>query len=291
MKNTIKTFALTAVAAALGSGVAVSLTTSPSQEIAPQNEVVKEAAPLAAHQDLESIRKTIQASLPATPIRSVMPSAIDGLYEVVTANGLMHTDKNGRYLFVGGIYDPKTNTDLIKERKAELGFSDKEATAQASARSNRPAATPPTPIVIDSDAIRDIDQYAVTYQEFEGAPVVYEIFDPMCGACRSNSKELAKLRVTVKKVLIPSVGSDEINQAVYCSNDPKSAIDSLMKSNSIISSSQPRTDCDVQDLVKIKQWMSNQNIPMATPQIILASTGELFRGANRHSVWKERFGL
>ena len=113
----------------------------------------------------------------------------------------------------------------------------------------------------------------------------------MCGACRKNTKELEQLPVTVKKVLITSVGSDDINQQVYCAVNPKEAIDSLIKSSTIISDGRSRAGCNVKDLEHIKTWMTNNNLPMATPLTIVASTGKLYRGANNRAVWSQRLGL
>lgn len=286
MKSKIFSFTLTLFAASIGSAIATySINSNIQERSVPQHDQVTNPN---SPTDLEVIRKTIQASLPATPIRSVSPAAINGLYEVITPNGLMHTDEQGRYLFVGGIYDPKTNTDLVKARKIELGFTEQ---SKGQGKSSKPAAQPITPKIIPQQSIQELEQYAITYQEVNDAPVIYEIFDPMCGACRNNTKELAELPVTVKKILIPSVGSDEINQQVYCSMNPKEAIDSLIQSSTIISDGRSRANCDVNDLESIKSWMKANNLPMATPLIIEASTGILYRGANSRTVWSQRLGL
>lgn len=242
--------------------------------------------------DLESVRTTIQTSMPNTPIRSVMPAPIKGLYEITSDTGLLYTDETGRFLFVGGIYDPQTNTDIVAKRKEELGFNT-QAKAEAKEQA-APAAAPqrsagPHPFSKASfDAVKD---YAITYREIEGAPVVYELFDPMCGYCRKNHAELEKLNVTLKKILVVSVGSMDINKQVYCSVDPVKTMDSLMKTNAIITDGNSRANCDVKDLDKIKDWMNNNGIAGFTPQTILYDKEQLWHGAATAQQWKTRLGL
>ncbi|HAS6231028.1 TPA: DsbC family protein [Vibrio vulnificus] len=242
--------------------------------------------------DMETIRKTIQTSMPNTPIRSVMPAPIEGLYEVTSNSGLLYTDKEGRYLFVGGIYDPKTNTDIVQQRKQELGFKEpseaqNKQRAERADSNNRGAG--PYPLSLSTlDSVKD---YAITYREIPGAPVVYELFDPMCGHCRNNHRNLDAINVTIKKLLVVSVGSADINKQVYCAVDPKAAIDSLMSRNAIVSDGRSRANCDVSDLDKIKDWMNANGIPGLTPQTILADKQQLWRGEAPSSVWNQRLGL
>ena len=140
MKTNLLSFALTFFAASIGSASTTYYLNTSSE----QTELVSQSVNTVSSNDLETIRKTIQVALPATPIRSVSPSAIAGLYEVITPNGLMHTDKQGRYMFVGGIYDPKTNKDLIKARKLELGFVDKPTTQK---KRTSPTAQPVSEVI------------------------------------------------------------------------------------------------------------------------------------------------
>ncbi|WP_158147762.1 disulfide isomerase DsbC N-terminal domain-containing protein [Vibrio fluvialis] len=245
---------------------------------------------------MEEIRKTIQASMPNTPIRSVMPAPIQGLYEVTSSNGLLYTDEKGRFLFVGGIYDPKTNTDIVLERKKELGFSktsdnDSQKTSPSSVSTAQNPSRGPGPFPMSVETLNKVKDYAITYREIEGAPVIYELFDPMCGYCRKNQQELEKLPVTIKKLLVVSVGSADINKQVYCSIDPVSAIKSLTSTNSLVSDGRSRADCDVTDLDKIKDWMNDNGIPGSTPQSIILDKEQLWRGAADSSVWKQRLGL
>lgn len=242
--------------------------------------------------NMETIRQTIQTAMPNTPIRSVMQGPIEGLFEVTSNNGLLFTDKTGRYLFVGGIYDPKTNTDIVQKRKQELGFkepSETQARPNAARSTQNDKRAGPYPLALSTlDAVKD---YAITYREIPGAPVVYELFDPMCGHCRNNHRNLEAVNVTIKKLLVVSLGSADINKQVYCAVDPKAAIDSLMNRNAIVTDGRSRADCDVRDLDKIKDWMNDNGIPGLTPQTILADKQELWRGEAPSSVWKQRVGL
>ncbi|WP_172455800.1 disulfide isomerase DsbC N-terminal domain-containing protein [Vibrio mediterranei] len=239
---------------------------------------------------LESIRSTIQTALPNTPIRSVMPGQIEGLYEITTDSGLIYTDKTGRYLFVGGIYDPVTNTDLVKERKAKLGFKTTQ-TQTAQNEQSAPSQRPPRERTFDASKLSEIEPYLITYKEVPGAPVVIELFDPMCSACRYNHHQLSELDVTIKRLLVVTQGSDEINQQVYCSTNPSAVIDSLITKNSITTDGTSKANCNPADLQKIKSWAIANQIPMVTPQVFLPDSNKLYIGGEKASVWKQRLGL
>ncbi|MBV7300270.1 disulfide isomerase DsbC N-terminal domain-containing protein [Enterovibrio paralichthyis] len=233
--------------------------------------------------NLETIRKTVAASFPQTPIRAVSPSPITGIYEVQTANNLLYTDESGKYLFVGGIYDPATNTDLIKARKTELGMVDTPTQEAASTQSppQRPAS------FVKTEALAEVDKFAITTQYVEGAPVVYEVFDPMCGACRKNDEGLEKTQLTIKRLLLVTAGSQEINEQVYCSTDPAAAIKSLLSSNTIVTDGTSRANCNVNDLASIKQWLRNNGVPLSTPHTIIAKTGQIVSGAQSVQRWAD----
>lgn len=252
----------------------------------------RDLAPPQATVNLETVRKTIQTAMPNTPIRSVMPGPIDGLYEVTSSSGLLYTDKTGRYLFVGGIYDPETNTDIVKKRKVELGFDTVAARPSSSSQQVKSPSQPQAgPHPMTAKQLEEVKDLAITYREIPGAPVVYELFDPMCGHCRTNHSNLQKLNVTIKKLLVVSQGSNEINGQVYCAIDPKAAIDSLITKNALITNGQSRANCDVGDLNTIKEWMVKYDLPGFTPQTILADSNELWYGSASTSVWKQRLGL
>lgn len=237
--------------------------------------------------NIAQARTQIQANMPNTAVKQINPAPIRGLYEVVTEKGLLYTDKTGQFLFVGGIFDTKNNTDIVAARKDALGF-DKIGAAKA----NQPAkpaqsqrrSSPRVNSVSQKD-LAAIDPYTITTQEYEGAPVIYELFDPMCPACRANDEALRDLKVTVKRILVKTAGSHAINKEVYCNEDPAAAIDSLIATNSLQSSGERRANCDTQDLNEIVRWVRGIGMPLSTPQSIIAENGQVLVGARSKAAW------
>lgn len=253
----------------------------------------KPDVPVAEKTDIATVRATIQTALPKTPIKSVQPSFIDNLYEVVTEKGLLLTDETGRYMFVGGVYDPVTNKDVLLERKRQLGFVDTEKSDDTSAQTNTRARQEMKagPFPIDANALKELEKYTVTYKEVPGAPTIIELFDPMCPHCRVNHYATKDLPVTIKFALLRTAGSEEINQQVFCSSDPKAAVDSLIASNSIQSSTTDMSSCDVTPLQKIKEWLAKNGVAGATPQTMILDSHQLWRGEASTQTWKNRLGL
>lgn len=75
-----------------------------------------------------NIKKLIEPRLgEGVKIDAVKETPYAGLYEVVTGDDILYTDKNGQYLIVGHVFNAKTSQDLTKERLDDLNrikFSD-----------------------------------------------------------------------------------------------------------------------------------------------------------------------
>jgi len=75
----------------------------------------------------KEIRSTLQALDPNTPIQSIKPSKIAGLYEVVIGSEVYYASVDGRYIFNGDIFDAKTRENLtsLTRGKIVMGVLDK----------------------------------------------------------------------------------------------------------------------------------------------------------------------
>ncbi|HNP37383.1 MAG TPA: DsbC family protein [Woeseiaceae bacterium] len=69
---------------------------------------------------------TIASAMPGTPIKSTLPTVIEGLYEVVAGDNVLYVDTTGRYLVIGSIYDLKEDKDLSASRRAQVSQASAE---------------------------------------------------------------------------------------------------------------------------------------------------------------------
>ena len=64
------------------------------------------------------VQAALRSALPGTAIRSVRPSPVPGLVEIVAGENLLYADPSGRWLVIGHLYDLETATDVTAERLA-----------------------------------------------------------------------------------------------------------------------------------------------------------------------------
>ncbi|HHQ49178.1 MAG TPA: hypothetical protein ENK19_09900, partial [Acidobacteria bacterium] len=81
----------------------------------PQDTTASESATLEA-----GAESRIREALQATRIDRITSTPFPGIYEVTAGKNIIYTEKTGRYLFVGHIYDLHTATDLTAARKSEV---------------------------------------------------------------------------------------------------------------------------------------------------------------------------
>jgi thiol:disulfide interchange protein DsbC len=62
------------------------------------------------------IRKAIEPRLGGAKIDSIKETPYSGLYELRVAGDILYTDKKGDYLFIGHVYDTKSQQDLTRAR-------------------------------------------------------------------------------------------------------------------------------------------------------------------------------
>jgi thiol:disulfide interchange protein DsbC len=68
------------------------------------------------------IRQALQGLDPNTPVQSIKPAKIDGLFEVVIGNEVYYVSANGRYIFNGDIYDASTRENLTSITRGKIAL-------------------------------------------------------------------------------------------------------------------------------------------------------------------------
>ena len=159
------------------------------------------AAPALA--DEAQIRRVLESKLGGAKIEGIQPAPFAGLFEVRfrTQEGMrvLYTDAEAGYIFVGKLYETRTDRDLTEERLRKL------------------------------NAIRfeslPLDQ-AVKIQRGNGKRVMAMFSDPYCPACKQFEQALQKVDdITIYVFMYPVIRPELTDQsrAVWCSPDRSKA--------------------------------------------------------------------
>ena len=144
------------------------------------------------------IRAELQKRIgPNTKIKSVNPSPISGVYEVLVGTEVFYTDSNSKYLIQGDIIEIASGSNLTEQRKADLNRIKWSELSPANA----------------FKAVRG-----------NGSRQVAIFSDPNCGYCKRLEKSLQQLdNVTIYTYLIPILSPDSAQKSkqIWCSTDPQ----------------------------------------------------------------------
>lgn len=146
------------------------------------------------------IRQVMEAKLgPGTKVDGVQPTPVPGIFEVrfKTDRGpqIVYTDATATHIFVGRIYEAKTDRNLTEERMQKL-------------------------LAIKFESL-PLD-LAVKVTRGNGKRVMAIFSDPYCPACRSFESELAKIDdVTIHYFMYPVIRPEltDHSKAVWCSKE------------------------------------------------------------------------
>lgn len=152
--------------------------------------------PLHAQQE-QQLKTEIQKKLGANAkVKSVSPTPVSGLYEVLVGNDIFYTDTSGKYLIQGEIIELASGKNITEQRQADL---------------NRIKWSELTP----ANAIKNV--------RGNGSRQLAVFSDPNCGYCKRLEKSLQQLdNVTIYTYLIPILSADSTQKAkqIWCSSDP-----------------------------------------------------------------------
>jgi thiol:disulfide interchange protein DsbC len=149
-------------------------------------------------------------------IKSITPSPIPGIYEVVANSSIIYVDAQAKFLIQGSITDLKSGNNLTESREDEI---------------NR--------IQFSELPLQD----AVKYIRGDGSRKLAVFADPNCGYCKALEKTFQNMdNITVYTFLIPILAADSStkSKAIWCSNDPAKTWVSWMTSQTPLPN---KTDC------------------------------------------------
>lgn len=151
-----------------------------------------------AHAQAEQQLKTeLQKKLGSNAkVRSVSPSPVTGLYEVLVGNDVFYSDSAGKYLIQGEIIELATGKNITEQRQADVNrikWAD----------------------LTTANAIKTV--------RGNGSRQLAVFSDPNCGYCKRLDKSLQQLdNVTIYTYLIPILSADSAlkSKQIWCSSDP-----------------------------------------------------------------------
>ena len=155
------------------------------------------ATPASANE--AQIRKALEPKLGGAKIEGVQPGPIPGLFEVRFRGEegvqVIYTDATASHIFVGRIYEARTDRDLTEERKRKLNAVKFES------------------LPLD---------LAVKIQRGNGRRVLAMFSDPYCPACRQFERVLAQVDdITIYVFMFPVIRPENADhsRAVWCAPD------------------------------------------------------------------------
>jgi len=149
-------------------------------------------------------------------IKSISPSPIPGIFEVVANSSIIYVDASAKFLIQGSITDLKTGANLTDAREDEINriqFSD-------------------LPL-----------QDAVKFVRGDGLRKMAVFADPNCGYCKTLEKTFQNMEnITVYTFITPILSPDSTqkSKAIWCSSDPSKTWVAFMTMQTPVPS---KTDC------------------------------------------------
>lgn len=169
----------------------------------------------------EALTKKLQAL--KVNVQSINESPIKGLYEVVSQGALYYISEDGQFLINGDMYDLDNGMKNLTSTKVdELR---RQSTAESFAK------------------IKDFEKDMIVYKADNEKYVITVFTDTSCAYCQKLHSEMAdynKLGITIRYLAFPR-GGEQSNAyrtmvSVWCSDNPKEAMDNAKKRRQIDSS-------------------------------------------------------
>ncbi|TBW57843.1 DsbC family protein [Marinobacter halodurans] len=217
---------------------------------------IAEAAGKTGSADVESaITQRLESAIPGLQVQQVAPSDIDGFYAVSTNNpDMIYSTADGQYFFVGDLYRVSDQGDLDNVTEK----------ARAKTRAERIAKVDPADMITFSP-------------KGKSKADIYVFTDIDCPYCRKLHKEVPRLNelgIAVHYLAYPRTGPNTPSfrkyVSVWCSDDPKEAMDNAKAGNAV-----PSKTCDNPVLEQYR--LGGEVGVTGTPAIVLED-GRMVRG-------------
>jgi len=138
-------------------------------------------------------------------LTSVAPSAVHGLYEALTDQGLYYISEDAQFLIHGKIYDLDNRMENVTEKSLT---------------------------VLRQEQLKAFEKDMIVYKAEQEKHVITVFTDTSCGYCQKLHAEMAdynNLGITVRYLAFPrgGVSSNAYNTmvSIWCADDPKVAMD------------------------------------------------------------------
>ena len=183
--------------------------------------------------NVSDLREAISLRLPKTEIGHIDCALVPGLCEITAGSNLFYTDRGGRYLVVGRVYDMETRQDLtaarllalnpdmlVRSNAASPGTGSTETTS-----GDRAAETEQLAATVDLSGLSG--KGAIHWGPKRGLKAVV-LSDFACGYCERLKGELEAIgaRVEERPISIFGASSRKTAEAVLCASDPAKALKS-----------------------------------------------------------------
>jgi len=141
-----------------------------------------------------------------SPVDSIGPSPIEGLFEVVVKDRIYYIDKSGKYLVDGHVVDVATRSSLTAKRKLEIADADR--------------------VEFNPRDLKFADAIRTTQGKPTPGRVLVTFEDPRCKFCKKLHADLAGIKdVVIYTFQVSFLGAESrsLNEAVFCSADKAKA--------------------------------------------------------------------
>jgi thiol:disulfide interchange protein DsbC len=153
-------------------------------------------------------------------VQSINESPIKGLYEVVSQGALYYISEDGQFLINGDMYDLDNGMKNLTSTKVDE--IRRQSTAESFAK------------------IKDFEKDMIVYKADNEKYVITVFTDTSCAYCQKLHSEIAdynKLGITIRYLAFPR-GGEHSNAyrtmvSVWCSDNPKEAMDNAKKRRQI----------------------------------------------------------
>lgn len=153
-------------------------------------------------------------------VQSIKESPVKGLYEVVSQGALYYISEDGKFLINGDMYD--LDNGMKNLTSAKVDELRRESTAESFAK------------------IKNFEKDMIVYKADKEKYVITVFTDTSCAYCQKLHSEIAdynKLGITIRYLAFPR-GGEKSNAyrtmvSVWCSDNPKEAMDNAKKRREI----------------------------------------------------------
>ncbi len=150
------------------------------------------------------VRRAVEMLYPGAKVASVTPTAVQGIFEVVSGSEIIYSDTNGTTLFFGPMVDTATRVNLTAQRTEKLSA------------------------IKFSELPLDL---AIKTVKGDGSRVLATFEDPNCGYCKQLHSGLKQMtNYTLYTFLMPILSEDSKvkSRQIWCSADRSRAFTDWM---------------------------------------------------------------